>query len=238
MIPKVVTPIYEIEQPSTKKKLKFRPYLVKEEKILLMAKQSEPIQINDIFNSIRQVVGACCLEKKFDATKIPTFDLEYIFLQLRAFSVNNVETLVVTDNEDKLKYNLPINFNDIKVKFPENLPAKNIDVGNGLTIVMKYPSSEIYDADNQELLDKLKKGQIFELVLQTIEGVYNNDVVLKMSKEELEKFMDGLPIPIYVKIKDFLLNMPQVYHRIEYTNSLGHLRYIAFNSITDFFFFL
>ena len=244
MVPKVVTPIYEIEQKSTKKKLKFRPYLVKEEKILLMAKQSQgdnpsaPAQIGDIFTSIRQIVQSCCLEKKFSAEKLPTFDLEYIFLQLRAFSVNNIETLVVTDNEDGLKYELPLNFHDIDVKFPENPPPKNIDLGNGLSILMKYPSSEIYDGTNQEMLEKLKKGQIFQLVLQTIEGVYNNDIVLKMTKEELEEFLDTLPIPVYAKMKEFLLNMPQLYHRIEYTNSLGKLRYVSFSSIVDFFLFL
>src|SRR5574337_1439549 len=162
MFPKIATPTHLIKQESTGKELKFRPYLVKEEKILLMAKESK--QVKDIFLAIKNVLGACCLEKKFDVDNLPLFDLEIMFLRLRAISVNNVETIIITDDEDGKEYLARINFDEVKIKFPEEKVSNIIKIGNDLAIQMKYPSASIYEDTNAEILNKLTNGQVFDLI--------------------------------------------------------------------------
>jgi hypothetical protein len=234
MLPTIVLPTHIIIQPSTKKELKFRPYLVKEEKLLLMAKESKDIK--DIFNTVKQIVGACCLEKKFEVDNIPLFDLEILFLRLRSFSVNSIEKFSATDNEDQKEYQFIINFNDIEVKFPDETFTNKIKVTDKITILMKYPSSSIYD--KEDVLDSLKKNGIFELVLECVDKIYDGDTLLTFSKDELHGFLDNLDIKTFEKIKNFLVNMPKLEYKLEYTNSLGHNRQWAFNSLMDFFLYL
>src|SRR5208283_731573 len=236
MKPTNIYPIYEIEQPSTKKILRFRPYVVKEEKILLMAKESK--QINDIFNALVQIAKVCNEELNLNVDTLPIFDLEYIFAKLRAFSVTNVETAYVIDKEDGKEHPIIIDFNEIKVKFPDPPIDKVIKTSNDVTILMKYPSASIYKDTNENILKKLKSKDMFDLVLSCIDSIYKKDILLKKNKEELIEFLDNLQIPTYRKMKDFLLNMPKIEYRIEYKNSLGNNRYVQFDSIMDFFFFL
>jgi hypothetical protein len=232
--PKLAVPVHMIKQESTGKELKFRPYLVKEEKILMMAKETK--QVKDIFLAIKSVLSACCIEKKFDVENLPLFDLETLYLRLRAISVSNIETIVITDDEDKLEYLEQIDFNAINVKFPEVKQDPLIRVGPDLVIQMKYPSASIYEDSNAVILENIKTGKVFELITSCIDKVFNGDVLLPLEGDQLREFLDSLDIPTYKKMKDFLINMPRLEHRINYVNSLGHERYVAFNSIVDFFF--
>jgi len=233
-LPKIAVPIHLIKQESTGKELKFRPYLVKEEKILMAAKESK--QVKDIFLAIKTVLAACCQEKKFDVEHLPLFDLETLFLRLRAVSVNNVETIQIIDDEDQKEYLEKIDFNSISVKWPEVKQDPVIKVGGDLAILMKYPSAAIYEEDNAEIMKKLQTGQVYELVISCIDKVFNGDVLLNLEGDALREFLDSLDIPTYKKMKDFLINMPHLEHRIEYTNSFGSKRFVTFNSIVDFFF--
>jgi hypothetical protein len=232
--PKIALPTHLIKQESTGKELKFRPYLVKEEKILMMAKESK--EVKDIFMSIKTVLAACCLEKKFDVEHLPLFDLETLFLRLRAVSVSNMETILITDTEDGKQYMEKVDFNDIHVKFPEVKQDPIIKIGSDLAIQMKYPSASIYEDDNEAIMKKLETGQVYELIISCIDKIFNKDVLLDLKGEDLKEFLDTLDIPTYRKMKEFLVNMPRLDHRITYTNSLGHERFVDFNSIVDFFF--
>jgi hypothetical protein len=232
--PKLAVPICMIKQESTGKELKFRPYLVKEEKTLMMAKESG--QVKDIFHAIKEVLSACCLEKKLDVNNLPLFDLETLFLRLRAESVSNIETIVITDVEDGLEYMEKVDFKTINVKFPEVKQDPVIRIGPDLAIQMKYPSAAIYDESNAEIMKKLSNGEVFELIANCIDKVFNKDVLLPLEGDKLREFLDSLDIPTYRKMKDFLVNMPRLEHRIDYKNSFGHNRFIVFNSIVDFFF--
>jgi hypothetical protein len=232
--PKLAVPVHLIKQESTGKELKFRPYLVKEEKILMAAKESK--QVKDIFLAIKTVLSACCLEKKLDVEALPLFDLETLFLRLRAVSVNNVETIQIIDDEDGKEYLEKIDFNAINVKFPETKLDPVIRIGQELAIQMKYPSASIYEEDNAQIMKKLETGQVYELVINCIDKVFNGDVLLDLKGDALREFLDSLDIPTYKKMKDFLVNMPHLEHRIEYTNSNGNKRFVVFNSIVDFFF--
>ncbi len=234
--PKLAQPSHMIKQESTGKEFRFRPYLVREEKLLMAAKESK--QVKDIFQSIQTIVKSCCLEKKFNVEALPIFDLETFFLRLRAISVNNIETIIITDAEDKQDYYSKIDFNEIKVQFPKESISPLIKVNNEITIQMKYPSASIYEDSNAEIMLKLTNGQIFDLVVGCIDKIFNKDVLMQFTGEELREFLDGLDVPTYKKMKDFLLNMPKLEHRVEYKNNLGHDRFVLFTSIVDFFFFL
>ena len=234
MIPEIIHPSIFIEQPSTKKSIPFRRYLVKEEKLLLFAKESK--DINEIFKAIKDVLKICCLEPSIDIDKIPMFDLEYFFLMLRSHSVNNVENFQVTDREDEKDYTLFVEFDKIIVYFDENAPSKNIKINDQITIVMNYPKASIYD--DKEIKDKLKSEGLFPLVIDCIENIFNNDEAVDISKKELETFVDNLDIKTFDKMKKFLLSTPSVRYSVEYTNSLGNTKQIVFNSLMDFFLYL
>lgn len=234
--PKFIYPIYEIEQPSTKKNIKFRPYLVKEEKILLMAKESK--QIKDAFGAVKQILKACCEETKDDfIDKMPLFDMELIFLRLRGLSVTNKEQVFITDTEDEKSYQCELDFDKIEIKWPDPIPEKIIKIGD-YAIKLAYPTASIYNVENAELVAKLKAGQLFDLIIPCIDSIYHKDTLMKLNKKELENFLDNLDIPTYKKIKDFLINMPRVECRLDYKNSLGKDRWVLFTSLMDFFFFL
>lgn len=234
MIPTVIYPTVEILQPSTGKKLLCRRYLVREEKILLLAKETK--DINDILKAVKDVVAICCQEDDFNVNEIPLFDLEYIFLHLRAVSVNNIETFTVKDVEDQKDYPLTINFDDINVHFAENAPDKNIKVDEYTTIVMNYPKASIYD--DKDFKARLIKEGIFELVVKCIEQVYNKDEVADMTFEELKTFTDSLDIKTFKKIETFLTSSPSIKYVVKYTNSLGNEKELTFNSLIDFFLYL
>ena len=116
-LPKISYPTYTIKVPSTKKNVKFRPFLVKEEKLLLMAKESE--NNADILQSIKQIVNNCCLDENFDNEKLTIFDLEYIFIKLRAFSVDNIVKVSYKDEEDGQNYDFEVDLNSVEIDFPE-----------------------------------------------------------------------------------------------------------------------
>jgi len=232
-------PVHELKQPSIDKILKFNQYTVKYEKILMTAKESKgESKLRDAFIAMSQVLDACCLEKNFKSSELPIFDFESLFLQLRAVSVTNKEIANITDNFDGKDYQCVINFDDVKVIFPEQSPEKLIKLKDGRVIELRYPPAEFYLDIDDKLIDELKAGQLFQLIASCVNKVYNKDVLVKMNKKQLEDFLDDLEIPVYRKMKDFLMNVPKLYYRIEYVNSLGNERYIEFKSIMDFFLFL
>ena len=116
-LPKIDTPIFMLDLPSTKETIKYRPFTVKEEKILLMALQSEDGK--EISNSIQQIISNCIsnLNPKFDMSKMTMYDTEYVFLNLRSKSVNNIVSLIITDPDDQSEHNVEVNLDDVQVKY-------------------------------------------------------------------------------------------------------------------------
>ena len=234
MIPKISLPISVIEQPSTKKALKFRPFIVKEEKILLLAKESKKLQ--DIVLAMKQIIQNCCQEKDFDVDNIPLFDLEFIFLRLRAISVNNIEKFTAKDKDDGIEYQHTIDLNAVEVQFPDPPIPNKINVTKDLTIVMKYPTVDLFN--DETFSENLDKNGIYELVLNCVDKVFEKDTLCKMSKEETAEFLDNLDPKSHEKLKDFLLNIPRLDYTVEYINSLQTHKRWRFSSVKDFFFFL
>lgn len=231
-LPKINYPLYNIKVPSTKKEFKFRPFLVKEEKLLLMAKESN--NNTDILSAIKQVVNNCSVDNNFDINKLTVFDLEYIFLKLRAFSIDDKVKLTYIDNEDNQTYNFEVDLSKIEVTFPEKT-QNNIKLTENSGIIMKYPPATLYD-DNNFL--KLEKNHMFELIIRCLDKIYEDDNIIKLkdySHEELSEFLDNLNVKTFEKIQEFLLSVPKIEHVIEYKNSLGNDRKIILNTLNDFF---
>jgi hypothetical protein len=231
-LPKIDYPINTIEIPSTKQKARFRPFLVKEEKILLMAKESE--NSAEILTAVKQIVNNCSIDPNFDVDKLAIFDLEYVFIKLRSFSVDNIIKVAYKDFEDEKVYNFEIKLEDVKVVFPENT-EKTIKITEQSGIVMKYPASTLYD-DNEFL--NLQKDYLFELIIRCIDSIYYEDQVYdarNYKNEELSEFLENLNIKTFDLIQTFLLDAPKIYYKIDYKNELGNDRTIEYSSLNDFF---
>lgn len=233
-LPKISYPTYTIKVPSTKKNVKFRPFLVKEEKLLLMAKESE--NNSDILLSIKQIVNNCCLDENFDNEKMTIFDLEYIFIKLRAFSVDNIVKVSYKDEEDGQNYEFEVDLNAVEVEFPEK-NENNIKISDTFGILMKYPSASLYE--DKDFLN-LDKDYLFELIVRCIDKIYEGDNVFEAKNytmKDLGDFLENLDSKTFVSVQNFLMNSPKLLHVMKYKNSLGNEKEIRLSSLNDFFTF-
>ena len=231
-LPKIKHPIFDFVVPSTGKKESFRPFLVKEEKLLLMAKTSE--EPNEILRSIKQVINNCSLNKGFDVDKLAIFDIEYLFIQLRAISVNNIVKVSYRDNEDNEVYDFAIDLKQVKVQFPEKI-ERVIKITDSMGIQMRYPAASLFD--DKEFFNA-GDDAFYELILRCIDKIYDGDEIYdpsEYSKEEIEEFLDECGIETYEKIQLFMTSVPKLYHKLEYKNKNGNDRVIELTSLTDFF---
>jgi hypothetical protein len=232
-LPKIKHPIHKINIPSLNKEYDFRPFLVKEEKLLLIAKESKSSV--DILTAIKQTVNNCLLTDTLDINELALFDLEYIFLKLRAFSVDNIVKISYRDNEDKKVYNFEVDLNEVEIHYP-NKKAKNIiEISDNMGLVLKYPRASLYG--DKEFLENSKE-HMFDLVVRCIDKIYENDEVFEaknLENKEIEEFLDTLDGNTFKKIEAFLLTTPKIYKTIEYTNEKGKNKKIVLKSLNDFF---
>lgn len=231
-LPKIEFPIHTILIPSLKKSVKFRPFLVKEEKLLLMAKESQ--NQSDILVAIKQIINNCVLDNKIDINRLALYDIEYVFLKLRAVSVDNIVKVAYKDTEDNKIYEFEVDLNEIEIISPENV-SNNIKITENAGIIMRYPPASLYD--DEEFL-KLDKDYMFELIVRCVDKVYLGEEVYdakQYKKKQLDDFLDNLDIKTFENIQKFLLNSPKIEHVIKYKNSLSNDREIVLNSLNDFF---
>jgi len=215
-LPILDTATYELTLPSSDVKVKFRPFLVKEEKILLMAMESEDTK--EITKALKEIVHACTFGS-INVTALPTFDLEYIFLHVRAKSVGEVAKLRLLCPDDKKTYvNVEVDLSKVEVQVDDN-HSNVIQVNDKIKIIMKYPTIDMFDAD----LDakSMKTKQLFDVVAGSIYEIYDGETVHKgsdYSKEEINKFIESLTSDSFNKIHDFFNTMPQLRHEVEVEN--------------------
>jgi hypothetical protein len=232
MLPKIDKPIFEINVPSFKRTVKFRPFTVKEEKILLVAQQEGAEKA--IILAIKQVINNCCQEDKFNVDTLATFDLEYLFLKLRARSINNVIEVSYRDNEDDKVYDFEIDLDEVEML--QNADVSNIiPINDTVGIKMKYPSVSIID-------DAPTEGTAAEvveyLIRKCIDSIYDEENVYpadEYDEKELLEWIDSLDVETFNKIRAFFDNLPQMNYKLEYTNSLGNQRTIELSTLSDFF---
>ena len=231
-LPKLLYPTFDLTLPSTKQGIKMRPFLVREEKILLIAQQTEDPK--EVINAIKQVINNCVVTEGFDVDSLATFDLEYIFLKLRARSVNNIIKLTYKDNEDEKSYTLDCNLDDVQVVFDPN-HTNFINVADNITMRMKYPEARIM----QSLDPSSSESDIFfQLLSSCIDVIVDGNESFTASeapKEELDEFISTLNVGVFEKIQDFFRTMPKIKHELKYTNSLEHERTIVLDNLNDFF---
>lgn len=231
-LPKIDYPILNLKVPSTKKEYMFRPFLVKEEKLLFMAKESK--NNTDILNAVKQVVQNCCLDSKFNIDTTAIFDLEYLFLKLRSFSIDSTVNISIKDAEDNKVYEFTVDLEKIEVAFPKKV-SNTIKINEKVGLVLSYPAASLYS--DEDFL-KLEKDHLFELILRCIDQIYDGEEVYEakdVPKTELSEFIENLNVKIFEKIHEFLMSTPKISHVINYENSLGTKRSIEFNSLNDFF---
>ena len=228
-LPKIQTPIFNIEIPSIKKTKKFRPFLVKEEKILLLAQQGND---SDLLDAITQIINNCCLED-LNISSLASFDLEYIFLKLRARSVNNLVELKYRDKEDDKIYTFEVDLDNIDITYDENHTNK-IKINDQYTILMKYPGIDLPD----EIKTVSQDDVFYKMIVSCIDKIYNENEIFLMNEysfEEAKNFIDNLDVPTFEKIQNFFNTMPKLLHRLEYVNANGTPRVIDIQGIKDFF---
>ena len=220
-LPKLTIATHELKIPSTGKTLKFRPFLVKEQKVLMMAQESD--EKNAIQQGIADVISSCTHEK-IDPWKIPSFDLEYIFLNIRSKSVGEeVEVQILCPDDMETRVDVKIPLEDIKVTWSEN-HSPVIDVTDTIKIIMKYPSMKEMtgitageNTDNVEQLFNMVKTCVYQIVDSSGEEevIHQNKDI---SSEELEEFIENLQTAQLEKINEFFDTMPKLSHTLKVTN--------------------
>ena len=234
-LPKLTTPTYELEIPSTDTKIKYRPFLVKEEKILMMAMESK--KNPDIVQAVKDIVSECTFNK-IDLSDLPMFDVEYIFLQIRSKSVGEVSKLKLLCPDDKETYaDVEIDLNEVKVQVGDDHTNK-IDLGNDMGMIMKYPSIDsfneigITDINPSNMLDVIATciQQIFE---KKGEKVYDTK---DQTKEEVNEFIESLNTKQFKDVQNFFETMPKLKHEITIKNPKTKKESkITLSGLNDFF---
>ena len=216
-LPKIDAPIFILELPSTKEKIKFRPFTVKEEKILLMAAQSE--DETDIANAIEQILVNCIISN-VNLFEFTTYDVEYVFINLRAKSVNNIIELSFIDEVDEEEYKVSFDIDDVQLKTIER--TNIIAINDEISITMIDPTYKVVkDLQAQNLSqDKL----VFNMIAKCIDKVLIGDDVLILkdhTQKEQEEFINSLSSKNMRDIENYLESMPKLSHDIVYTRKDG-----------------
>jgi hypothetical protein len=218
-LPKIATPIYELELPSTSQTIKYRPFLVKEEKLLVIALESEDTK--QITNAIKTVIKNCIETKGIKVESLPTFDIEYLFLNIRGKSVGEeIDVNIICPDDEETSVSIKINVDDIQVQRDENHTNK-IKLDETLMMEMKYPSLEQFIKNNFDLSNNSAMEQSFELVASCVDKIYNEDevwVAADVTKKELMEFLDQMNTSQFKHIEKFFETMPKLSHTVKVKN--------------------
>ena len=218
-LPKVNTPEYRLTIPSTDEELRYRPFLVKEEKILLIAQETGDEKA--IYGAIKQLIQNCCFEQ-IDVEKLPLFDIEYIFLQIRAKSIGEIASIEVTCPDDKkTKVKVDVDLTTVNVHMEEDHDAR-IQLTDTIGVLMSYPHMGTVTMLNAQIGEKGSQiDNLFEMICdcmyQVWEGEDIHDAMDYSSKEKME-FVNSLNHDQFEKIQKFFESMPTVKHEVEITN--------------------
>ncbi len=218
-LPKIATPTYELELPSTGEVVTYRPFLVKEEKVLVIALESEDTK--QITNAIKAVLKNCVLTKGIKVEKLPTFDIEYLFLNIRGKSVGEeLDVNVICPDDEKTTVQVSIDLDDIQVIKNDDHDNK-IKLDDNLMMELKYPSLDQFIKNNFEFDEKNAMAQSFELIATCIDKIYTEDEVwasADCTKKELNEFLESMNSSQFKGIETFFETMPKLSHTIEVTN--------------------
>lgn len=233
-LPILETATYELTLPSIDKKIKYRPFLVKEEKVLMMAMESG--NQSEIKTALKNIVQACTFGE-INASLLPTFDLEYVFLQIRSKSIGEVAKIKILCPDDKETY-VPLDLDLSKVEvLVDDSHTNEVQINDKMKIVMKYPTIDSVDATADA--DSMKTEQLFDIVGNSIYQIENGDEVhmaKDYKKEELNEFIESLSSQDFAKIQQFFTSMPALKHEVEVTNPKTNITSkVTLTGLADFF---
>ena len=218
-LPKIATPVYELELPSTGKTIEYRPFLVKEEKVLVIALESEDTK--QITTAIKNVIKNCIKTKGIKVEELPTFDIEYLFLNIRGKSVGEeIEVNVTCPDDGETQVPVTINLDDIEVQKNDE-HTNRIKVDDSIMMEMKYPSLDQFIKNNFDFNDKNAMDQSFELIATCIDKVFTEDEVWAVedcSKKEIVDFLEQMNSSQFKEIEKFFETMPKLSHSITVKN--------------------
>ena len=231
-LPVIDRPLFKVVVPIIEKEYKLRPYLMKEEKILLLAQQGNDQK--QIALAIKQVITNCVVSEQVDVDTLPNFVLEYLLLQLRISSVGSEINVAYRDNEDDQRYEFDVDLNDIELSSDPN-HTDAIELNDNVGLLMKYPNLDIASSFN---VDSSEEELVLEMVRRCIDKVFTEEEVFDFSEytfEEQEAFLDQLDRNQVENIIEFFQTMPTLSYTINYKNSMDNDRSIEMRTLSDFF---
>jgi len=236
-LPKIATPTYELEIPSSKKTIKYRPFLVKEEKILIIAMESEdPKQIAE---ALKTVIGNCILTRGIKVDNLSIFDIEYLFLNIRGKSVGeDVDVLLTCPDDGTTQVPVSINLDEIKVVVkPEH--TTDIKLDDSLILRMKYPSMSEFVKNNFSNEGGMSVDDTFTMISSCIEQIYNEEeswAAADSTKKELTEFLEQLTSQQFKEVEKFFETMPKLSHTVKIKNSnTGVESEVVLEGLSSFF---
>ena len=236
-LPVIETQSYELTLPSADVTVKFRPFLVKEEKVLLQALESQ--EQKQIVNALKDIVSACTFGK-LSVDDLPTFDLEYVFLQIRAKSVGEIAKLKVLCPDDKKTYvDIELDLSKVEVQVDDKHTNNIIiDEDKKIGMILKYPTLNSVDPTT-DFSKGVKTDVLFDIIGNSVFQIYEGEKVYNASdykKDELDKFIESLDSKTFVKVQDFYNTMPKLIHEVEVENPKTKVKSnVTLQGLTDFF---
>ena len=236
-LPKIVTPTYELELPSSEETIKYRPFLVKEEKLLVIALESEDTK--QITTAIRSVIKSCVLTKGIKVEQLPTFDIEFLFLNIRGKSVGEeLDVNVICPDDGETQVPVKINLDDIRVQKTDD-HNKQVKLDDTLMMEMKYPSLEQFIKSNFDFSDKNQMDQSFQLIASCIDKIYSEEevwAVADCTKKEINDFLDSMNSNQFKGVEKFFETMPKLSHTITVTNPVTEVESeVVIEGLASFF---
>ena len=236
-LPKIATPTYELVLPSTGKKIKYRPFLVKEEKILILALESEDTK--QITNAIKTILKSCISTRGIKVEDLPTFDIEYIFLNIRGKSVGeSIEFLVTCPDDGETQVERKIFIDEIQVEKDEK-HSPDIKLDHSLTLRMKYPSLNEFVQNNFSASDDNTLQASMDIIASCIDVVYNEDeswAAADCTKKELSEWLETLNTSQFKEVETFFETMPKLTHKVMVTNPNTKVESeVVMEGLTSFF---
>ena len=218
-LPKVNTPTYELVLPSTNKKIKYRPFLVREEKILIMALETEDVK--QITSSVIEILNACILTRGIKIEKLATFDLEYLFLNVRAKSVGeSIDVNVTCPDDNKTTVEVKVDIDSIKIIKSKN-HKDTVKLDDTLSLKLNYPSIEQFIENNFESSKGGEVTNTLDMITSCIDMIYSDEeswIASETSKKDLEEFVEQLNTKQFRVIEGFFDTMPKLSHSIKVKN--------------------
>jgi hypothetical protein len=237
VLPKISVPTYSLEIPSIKKEIKYRPFLVKEEKILIIAMESDDMK--QIMDAVKTVISNCIITKGIKVDQLATFDIEYLFMNVRGKSVGeSVDVLITCPDDGTTQVPVSINLDEIKVNVDEN-HSRDIKLDDVLSLRMKYPSLKEFVKNNFDNTESASVNDTFEMISACVEQIYSEEESWNASdttKKELNEFLEQLTTNQFKEIEKFFDTMPKLSHTIKLKNpNTGEESEVVLEGLNSFF---